>query len=236
MNRVEHIRDEEKKYHDFCYKNYKLFESGSWLNKPVKTIIDLLEELNDRQYISVLDLGCGIGRNSIPIAETLKHRNGKVVCVDLLESAIEKLIEYSKEYEVEQFIETTICDIEQFKIKKSEYDLIIAVSALEHVSSEEVLERKLNEMTSGTQKNGINCVIINSNIREILIETNLDIDPMFEVNITTENMLKLLDQQYKGWEIKKRIVKQLEFDIDRNGQRVKLTTDCVTFVAKNIVK
>jgi hypothetical protein len=26
MNRLEHIRDEEKKYHEHCYDNYKLFE------------------------------------------------------------------------------------------------------------------------------------------------------------------------------------------------------------------
>ena len=83
--------------------------------------------------MNVLDLGCGIGRNSIPMAETLKNRNGRIVCVDLLESAIEKLNDYSKEYGVQQYIETVLSDIEHFDIIENEYDVIIAVSVLEHV-------------------------------------------------------------------------------------------------------
>lgn len=101
MERLANIRSEEKKYHDFCYTNYNLFEPGSWLHRPVKTVIDLLEEYKDREFLSVLDLGSGIGRNSIPIAESMKNRNGKVVCVDLLESAIDKLQINSRKYGVD---------------------------------------------------------------------------------------------------------------------------------------
>ncbi|WP_068648190.1 class I SAM-dependent methyltransferase [Paenibacillus antarcticus] len=173
MNRIAHIRTEEKKYHDHCFEHYTLFEPGSWLHKPVKSVIDLLEHFNDRRDLKVLDLGCGIGRNSIPMAEILKNRNGRIVCVDLLESAIEKLNNYSKEYGVEQGIETVLSEIEHFDIKEAEYDVIIALSALEHVSSEEALIRKLHEMTVGTTCNGINCIIINSNIREVVKESNI---------------------------------------------------------------
>ncbi|MNN53933.1 hypothetical protein D3C81_1687210 [compost metagenome] len=114
--------------------------------------------------------------------------------------------------------------------------MIIAVSALEHVSSESALERKLNEITLGTKLNGSNCIIIGSNIREINIENGKELDPMFEVNASTERMMEILDQQYVGWEVKNRFIKQLEYEIDRNGQSVKLTTDCITFVAKNICR
>jgi 2-polyprenyl-3-methyl-5-hydroxy-6-metoxy-1,4-benzoquinol methylase len=235
MNRIANIRIAEKRYHDFCYDNYSLFESGSWLHKPVKTVIDLLEEYKDKEYLSVLDLGSGVGRNSIPIAESMKNRNGKVVCVDLLESAIDKLHDYSQKSGVEQYIVTRLSDIEQFTIEQEEYDVIVAVSALEHVSSERALERKLNEMAYGTKRNGANCIIIGSNIQEVNLENGLELDPMFEVNITTERMLELLDHQYATWEIEKRFVKQLEYDINRNGQPVKLTTHCITFVAKKIM-
>ncbi|MEM5621355.1 class I SAM-dependent methyltransferase, partial [Bacillus thuringiensis] len=34
MNRINYIRQEEKKYHNLCYEQYKLFEAGSWLHKP----------------------------------------------------------------------------------------------------------------------------------------------------------------------------------------------------------
>ncbi|QNK55129.1 class I SAM-dependent methyltransferase [Paenibacillus sp. PAMC21692] len=232
MDRVASIRIEEKKYHDFCYDNYNLFESGSWLHRPVKTVIDLLAEYKDQQSLCVLDLGSGIGRNSIPIAESLKNNNGKVICVDILESAIDKLHYNSQKYDVEQYIEAILSDIEQFTIEQEKFDIIIAVSALEHVSSERELERKLNEMTCGTKSKGANCIIIGSNIREVNLENGQELDPMFEVNISTERMLTLLDQCYAGWVVQNRFVKQLEYEIDRKGQNVLLTTDCITFVAK----
>jgi 2-polyprenyl-3-methyl-5-hydroxy-6-metoxy-1,4-benzoquinol methylase len=232
MDRVAHIRAEEKKYHDNCYENFNLFEPGSWLYRPVKTVIDLLEEYQEQNYLSVLDLGSGIGRNSIPIAQSLQGRQGKVVCVDLLESAIDKLHFHSRQYGVEQFIVTKLSDIEQFAIEQEEYDIIVAVSTLEHVSSEEALAKKLHEMTLGTKTNGTNCIIIGSNIQERNMESGQQLDPMFEVNISTEKMLELLEHQYAGWEVRTRLVKPLEYEIDRNGQPVKLTTDCITFVAR----
>lgn len=97
MISIETIRKEERKYHDACYDNYKLFEEGSWLSKPVKTVIDLLPLFEEKMNLHVLDLGSGIGRNSIPIAQAIKERKGKVTCIDLLDSAIDKLMLYSKE-------------------------------------------------------------------------------------------------------------------------------------------
>ncbi|MHA6484140.1 class I SAM-dependent methyltransferase [Paenibacillus sp. strain BS8-2] len=198
LNRLNRIRSEEKKYHDYCYDNYNLFESGSWLHKPVQTVLDILRQFDDYDTLTVLDLGSGIGRNSIPIAETIKNRHGKVVCVDLLESAILKLIDNSKRYDVQSIIDARLSDIENFKIKQNEYDMIIAVSALEHVSNEETLAQKLTEMKMGTTDHGVNCIIIGSNINEINLLTNEKCDPQFEINLTTVNMLNLLDTQYEG--------------------------------------
>lgn len=68
MNRIDYIRQEEKKYHDLCYEQYKLFEAGSWLYKPVKTVMDMLNYLEEQKDLQILDLGSGVGRNSTPIA------------------------------------------------------------------------------------------------------------------------------------------------------------------------
>ena len=56
MNRINYIRQAEKKYHDLCYEQYKLFETGSWLYKPVKTVMDLIS-LEGQNNLQVLDLG-----------------------------------------------------------------------------------------------------------------------------------------------------------------------------------
>lgn len=79
MNRVEYIRLKEKKYHDYCYENYSLFEKGSWLYKPVQTVIDLLPMFSGQSPVKVLDLGAGVGRNSIPIVERVKDHGGHAV-------------------------------------------------------------------------------------------------------------------------------------------------------------
>ncbi|WP_369810001.1 class I SAM-dependent methyltransferase [Gracilibacillus caseinilyticus] len=97
--------------------------------------------LKDQGYVRVLDLGCGVGRNSIPIAQRLNK--GTVVCVDLLPSAIEKLEYYSHKFEVEEFIESVRSDIGNYTINENEFDLIIAVSSLEHLVSEDILEEVL---------------------------------------------------------------------------------------------
>lgn len=42
MNRIERIRSGEKKYHDACYENHRLFEPGTWLHRPVRTVLETL--------------------------------------------------------------------------------------------------------------------------------------------------------------------------------------------------
>jgi 2-polyprenyl-3-methyl-5-hydroxy-6-metoxy-1,4-benzoquinol methylase len=235
LNRIEIIRNEEKKYHDFCYENYKLFEEGSWLYKPVKTVTDLLSLFKNNENINVLDLGCGVGRNSIPIAEEIKSKKGKVVCVDLLDSALRKLKQYSKEYEVEEVILTEKADIGNFEIKPNEYDFIIAVSTLEHVQSEVIFEEVVRQMADGTKNNGINCLIVNSEVEEIDIGTNEKLDALMEVNLSTVDMMEKLNSIYKGWEVLKTIVKPLEYNITRSEKPILLKTNAITFVVrKNI--
>jgi 2-polyprenyl-3-methyl-5-hydroxy-6-metoxy-1,4-benzoquinol methylase len=235
LNRIEFIRNEEKKYHDFCYENYKLFEQGSWLYKPVKTVMDLLPLFENKENLNVIDLGCGVGRNSIPIAEAIKNRKGKVVCVDLLDSALNKLNEYSNLYNVQEVIQTEKADIGNYKIKPNEFDFIVAVSTLEHVKSEEVFEEVVRHMAAGTKNNGVNCLIVNSEVQEIDLETNEKLDVLMELNLSTEVMINKLSSVYKDWELVKTLVKQLEYNITRNDKPVLLKTNAITYVVrKNI--
>ncbi|MEO4052981.1 class I SAM-dependent methyltransferase [Solibacillus sp. CAU 1738] len=232
MSRIEFIRNEEKQYHDYCYDNYKLFEKGSWLYKPVKTVTDLLNLFDDKENVKVLDLGCGVGRNSIPIAEVLKRKNGKVVCVDLLDSALLKLMQYSKEYNVEEVILTEKADIGNYEIKRNHYDLIVAISSLEHVQSEVALNKTIQRMANGTESDGINCIIVNSEVIEIDVETNEKLDALIEVNLSTEDMIKKMSSLYTGWEVLNLKVKPLEYNIIRNGKTVLLKTNAITYVVR----
>ncbi|WP_059173093.1 class I SAM-dependent methyltransferase [Bacillus sp. FJAT-27445] len=231
MGKIALIRKAEKVYHDFCYENYKLFEQGSWLHKPVQTVMDLMPFF-EMQNCRVLDLGCGVGRNSIPIAEQIKNNNGKVICVDLLPSAIAKLDQYRREFKVEDVIELEQADIADYKIKAASFDLILAVSSLEHVSSEGKLDQVLKNMANGTKSGGINCIIINSQVREIDLKTGEELEAMMEVNLCTEEMERKLEWNYKGWDVLRQLVKPLEYTIVRGDREVLLTTNAVTFVVK----
>jgi 2-polyprenyl-3-methyl-5-hydroxy-6-metoxy-1,4-benzoquinol methylase len=231
-NRIRIIREEERKYHEACYDNNKLFETGSWLSKPVKTVMDTLSYFNTNDKLSVLDLGCGVGRNSIPIADTFKARTGRVICVDLIESALIKLLDYSQQHGVSEYIETKLSDIGNYIIEDKGFDYIIAVSALEHVESEHKFIEVLERMARGTRDNGINCIIMNTNIEEIDIETGTQLIPLMELNMTTNHAEQLLASAYQGWEIKFTTLKALQFNIERNNRKVLLKSDCFTYVVQ----
>lgn len=78
--------------------------------------MDLLSIFDQYEEVNVLDLGSGIGRNSIHIAQHFQEKKGKIVCVDLLESAICKLKEYGAKFGVDEKIERFLSDIADFSI------------------------------------------------------------------------------------------------------------------------
>lgn len=47
-------------------------------------------------------------------------------------------------------------------------------------------------MKEGTKSGGMNCLIINSNIQEIDLHTNEELDALIEINLPTEDMIYLL--------------------------------------------
>ncbi|MBD8499021.1 hypothetical protein [Paenibacillus arenosi] len=84
-------RAAEIEYHEQFYKQAELFEPGTWLSKPVQVVLDYLDKLLKNNSLEdhlqkgaafrVLDLACGVGRNSIPIAKRIREQDGVVVCV-----------------------------------------------------------------------------------------------------------------------------------------------------------
>ncbi len=231
---INSIREAEKKSHTEIYSTAKLFESGSWLQKPVKTVVDLLEYFKDYCKLDVLDLGCGVGRNCIPIARRFKDIDCNIDCIDILDFAIKELTKNSINYGVDKIINGIVSSIDDFKIAENCYDLIIAVSALEHINSEEAFIKKLKEIKNGMHLNGIVCLIVNSEITEIDKESGKALVPQFEVNLKTGELLDLLDSNFAGWEVMKSTVRRQRYDIPRENCISDLTTDVVTFAAKNI--
>lgn len=234
--RLKRIRRSEQEYHERCYERNGLFEPGSWLHKPVKTVTDGLKALytaDEVREISVLDLGCGVGRNAIPIAETLNSRGGgTIVCVDLLESALNQLLGYAAERGVDKLIVPVAADIGEYAIPPGRFDYVAAVSALEHLASEEVLNRVLRDIEQSVLPGGAVCFVLNTSARETAIETGESLEPTLELNMTTEEASRILASVYgEAWEIRTSAAKSLTFDIERGGSPVRLDSESLTFYA-----
>ncbi len=229
--RIEQIRESERKSHIDTYTSTVLFEKGSWLSKPIKTVMDLLPFFEGKKTFRGLDLGSGVGRNCIPLAQHFNKIECEFDCVDILELAVTQLKQYSQDYHVDKCINGFVMPLEDFKIKKEYYDLILGISSLEHVKSEESLLQLLLDIREGLNVGGIACFVINSEVLETDIITGESLLPQFEVNLSTQTLIELLKKVYEGWEVIKCTVKAQEYDIPRENI-VHLTSNVVTWVAR----
>ena len=231
-NRLKQIRESEKQSHIEMYSNSELYKEGSWLRKPIKTVLDIIPLFNDYSELNVLDLGCGVGRNCIAIAQSFKNIPCKIDCVDILDLAIEKLYENAEELGVASSINGIVESIENYPVGENKYDLVIAVSALEHIDSEQSFLSKLSEINMGIRKNGIVCLVINSDVKETDKSTGEEIPAQFEVNLQTEKLQAVLKEKFSDFEIMKTAVSEQQYDIPRGDIISDLKTKVVTFVAR----
>lgn len=214
------------------YSDSELYKDGSWLKRPVKTVLDILPLFEGRKELRILDLGCGVGRNSIPVAAHFRDNECQVDCVDILELAIQQLEKYASEYDAAGNIRGYVCAIDDFAIPESHYDWIMAVSSLEHVDCKTSFLRKLAEIRDGLRAGGIVSLIINSEIREFNKSTALPVDPQFEINLSTQEMQAYLEETFLGWKILKTTVRPQRYDIPRDFGISDLQTNVITFVAQ----
>jgi len=231
--RILKIREQERLSHIQMYSDDSLDAANSWVHKPVKTVLDLLPRLNKSKFLHILDLGCGIGRNSIPIAQFFRDCMIQIDCIDILDIAIEKLEILAEQKGISDKIHGMVNTIDEFDIPRGYYDLIITVSALEHVSSFEVFSNKLEEIRNGLVQSGIACLILHSEVHEVHKSTGIEQLPQFEVNLSTEVLESLLFQKFSGYKILKNTKKQQQYEIPREDGTYILSTTVVTYIVQN---
>ena len=230
--RLDEIRKAEAESHTQAYTSHSLFSPGSWLAKPVKTVMELLPLFEGYTQFAALDLGSGVGRNSIPVAQHFSGIPCRVECVDILELAIAKLNENALQYGVENCIRGIVSSIDDYEIAADSYDLILVVSALEHIASQSAFEKKLTEIRDGLRHGGIACLIVNSGVVEHDKATGQELLPQFEVNLPTSQMQNLLENTFAGWKVIKHTIVHQKYDIPREYGIADLETDVVTYVVR----
>lgn len=232
MSRLKEIRQAEAESHIEAYTSHNLFAAGSWLAKPVKTVLELLPLFEGYTQFIALDLGSGVGRNCIPVAQHFSGISCRVDCVDILELAIAKLNENAQQYGVENCIRGIVSSIDDYKIDADSYDFIMAISALEHIASSSALEKKLTDIRDGLRHGGIACLIVNSGVVEHDKATGQELPPQFEVNLPTSQMQELLEKTFAGWQVIKHTVVHQKYDIPRENGIANLKTDVITYVVR----
>ncbi|GGH59126.1 methyltransferase [Paenibacillus silvae] len=198
----EAARQAEAGYHSNFYKNNELFEDGTWMSRPMPLVMEMLERLLvHKKELRVLDLGCGVGRHTIPIAQRLTDTNSEVIGVDLLDEAVDGLNKYAKRYEVNHIVRAEKADVEHYQVQPNAFDFIAACSCLEHTSSKEALLETVERLKAGTRLGGIHCITMSTSVEEKEIQTGRQIEPLIELNLSTSEAITLLEQAYEGWNI-----------------------------------
>ena len=114
--------------------------------EPFEEIAAFFRELEIPQA-SVLDLGCGQGRDAI-LAARLGHR---VVGVDVAETGISQMTEQAEAERLD--VTGYVADIIQFEPPEA-YDVILLDRVLHMLDSDEVRESVLRKACTHTRKNG----------------------------------------------------------------------------------
>ncbi|WP_413377358.1 class I SAM-dependent methyltransferase [Paenibacillus taichungensis] len=198
----EAARKAEAGYHFNFYQNNELFASGTWMARPMPMVMDMLERLlAHKTELRVLDLGCGVGRHTIPIAQRLGQTNSEVIGVDLLDEAVDGLRKYAKEYQVDHIVQVEKADVEHYAVKPDHFDYIAACSCLEHVSNKQALVEAIERLQVGTRTGGIHCITMSTSVEEKEINTGREIEPLIELNLPTAEAIALLEKAYANWNI-----------------------------------
>jgi len=180
----------------------------------------------------VLDLGSGVGRNCIPVAQHFSGIPCRVDCVDILELAVAKLKDNAQQYGVADHIQGIVSAIDDYEITADSYDLIMVISALEHIASQSAFEKKLAEIRDGLRHGGIACLIVNSGVIEHDKATGQELLPQFEVNLPTSQMQDLLENTFAGWKVIKHTIVHQKYYIPRENGVADLETDVISYVVR----
>ena len=230
-------RQETEKYHRDYYKKHKLFEQGSWLAKPDQDSMEVLEELLKNKLLEnklsaktddefrVIDLGAGVGRNSIAMAMQIEKQMGprakaRVVCVDVLAESIEILKGNATTYDVEHIIDARVANNDDLLVQPETYDLALAISCLEHCSSKDDIARVLDSLVASLKPGGVLRLEMTTdrNVRDV--KTNELVPTYVETPLTEKQVKDLVSTCLSPLETMHFGTFAYKEEIEMNGRKV----------------
>jgi 2-polyprenyl-3-methyl-5-hydroxy-6-metoxy-1,4-benzoquinol methylase len=244
-------RNETLGYHKLYYSGHQLFEENSWLAKPDAGLMQLIEEeLIQRvciqkstsqtsspaqvEPLKILDLGCGVGRNAVPMAMSLAKAgiHAKIIGVDVLAESIEMLAENSINYGVGDYIEGLVVDNDQFVIEPGSYDLIVAISVLEHCAGRIRLLRLLKSIAMGLKPVGLVRIEMTTDRKVIDLETKIPLPTHVETPLSERQAKTMLTEAFSGFDVLAAEVFSYQEVLDKDGRKILWQSKQVSFSAR----
>jgi|AGTN01.1.fsa_nt_gi 2-polyprenyl-3-methyl-5-hydroxy-6-metoxy-1,4-benzoquinol methylase len=188
-------RAQTMRYHQQYYNNHELFQKGSWLEKPDQAVSKIIDTVCDASSKIVLDLGSGVGRNAIPLAKA----GFTVICVDNLGVAVELLKRYAADHDVADRVFSQVCELDAFQVPENMFDILLAVSVLEHASSKEQVRRIIKQLSRGARYGGIALVTISTDRKVVEVDTDKPVRTLVETRLSANEATELLKESFSTW-------------------------------------
>jgi SAM-dependent methyltransferase len=223
-------RRETVRYHEDFYSRHELFVEGSWLYKPSPFVMRSLASISAAGPVVAVDLGAGVGRHTIPVAQQLPA-GSFVLAIDLLPLAARRLHENALGAGVRTRVQAVVADLDHVILAPDSVDWLVSVSALEHATGLDMLERVLRRCQEATRPGGLNCLIIGTDKVEV-DAAGRSRPARVEFHLETADAQSLLDRLYQPWELIESSSAVFAVDEDRDGETYTLRTTNLRLLAR----
>ena len=228
MDEFARARAETLRYHEALYQGTSLGTGGSWLSHPHPLVMDTLALVT--RPVHGYDLGAGVGRHTLPIAAGLPT-GSRVTAVDLIPSALASLAENAAAGGLSDRVETVNADLESWAFPADDAGLIIAFSALEHVSSLDAFCAVLERCRVATIPGGVNVIGIVADREEVSSSGGRQA-ALIELPLSGGQALRVLRRCFTGWEIHVDEAIPCAVTEERKGSLHELRSTLIKFVAQ----
>ena len=223
-------RRETLAYHSEYYRRYRLFDESSWLARPDAGLMQLVNDYlmlrrEPEEPVRILDLGCGVGRNAVPVAMALKEAAVPclITAVDVLAESIELLRENAEKYGVPTSIEAVVADNDCLVIAERSFDLIAAISVLEHCAGVERLGQLLGAIAGGLKDGGLARIEMTTDRHVVDLLSGRPVPTCVETPLTENAVRQMLAEAFRAedeYEVLSLEVFPYSEELEKDGRRV----------------
>jgi ubiquinone/menaquinone biosynthesis C-methylase UbiE len=238
---LELARRETRKYHEAYYSGHRLFEKGSWLAQADQDLMadleTILEARDKKREVTILDLGCGVGRNAIAMALLLKEKDVKqarIICLDLLAQSIDLLKKYAHEYGVSHLIKAEVKSIDYLNLPTQAYDLALAISCLEHCANKESIAHTLASLCKSLKVCGFLKIEMTTDRQVQDRESGEPVVTYVETALSSKEVEKLLNENLQS--LKTQTLKHFPYkeELIKEGRKILWQSNQISYTGKKL--